>query len=59
MEYSWTEAIVFLAKISGETKGIWLCGSDYQMQDPGGRLHVYGRTIEDTEGALNGYGMRR
>src|SRR5947207_217409 len=26
------EAIVCLANISGETKGIWLCGSDYQMR---------------------------
>jgi hypothetical protein len=34
MEYSWTEAMICLAKISGETKGIRLCGSDYQMRDP-------------------------
>ena len=53
------EAIVCLAKISGETKGIWLCGSDYQMRGPGWRLHVYARTAEGTEGALDRCGMRR
>jgi hypothetical protein len=29
------------------------------MQDPGRRLHVYGRTTEGKEGAWKGYGMRR
>lgn len=37
------DAIVCLAKISGETKGILLCGSGYQMREAGWQL----RAMED------------